>query len=411
MRPETVQRDKSVVKRLAERVVGAWRWISADVPSRGFGSVLGASALLTLALAISHHSLRRNPGAIYLFLFVVLWAAIRWGFFHAVFATALTLVSESIWTAPTWADIRLNTPEDLRLAVFVFTSLGISALLAGVRRQEKTLRIDYETQRAVAVVVQKALLPHASRIPGYDVAFAYRPSSRESNVGGDFLDVFDLGGGKFGILLGDVTGHGVEASVQTAEIRYGIRALAFQGLSPSECIRTINDLLGRTAERERFATAFLGIIDSTSHQLCFANAGQDAGLLWRSSDSRIEKLGNTGAMLGVAPSASIEFTEKSVGIGPGDGLVLHSDGVTEARGQAGFFGSERLEKLVLREKATSATTAVEILYRAVEDFSDGDLRDDVAVLWIRRHSNRRPRGPGSEPGHIKGPSRAKSAYR
>ncbi|HET6386409.1 MAG TPA: PP2C family protein-serine/threonine phosphatase [Armatimonadota bacterium] len=372
------------VKRIAGAVQGAWRWISADSPGRGAGSVLGASFILSLCLALSDHTLRENPGGIFLYLFIVLWAAFRWGYFHAIFATALAVAAEAIWTVPTWADAALDTPNDLRIAVFVFTALGISALLAGVRREERNLRSEYETQHALAIVFQRALLPDASEPPGYDIAFAYQPASRNPKVGGDFIDVFNLGRGRYVILLGDVTGHGIEAAVHTAEIRYGLRALAFGRMSPPDCIAAVNEMLAESPYRDRYATAFLGIMDTTAHSLVYSNAGHDAGLLWRAPGGPLEELSSTGLMLGVIHAPTATYEGAIVEIGLGDGLVLYSDGVTEARGADGFFGTERLQNFVLQQKMSPAAAAVDALLSTIGAFTKGDLQDDVAILWIRR---------------------------
>ena len=236
----------------------------------------------------------------------------------------------------------------------------------------------------VASAMQRTLLPPLlPDIAGVDLAAAYRPAGAGSLVGGDFYDVFELGEGAWGLVVGDVSGFGPEAAALTGLARYTVRAVAAQVPSPAEVLRRLNDAMRRVEPSERFCTAsYCRIIPATSGvEITLASAGHPPALVLR-DDGSVEELPTGGLMLGVF--ADVELVDHHVQLRPGDAMVLYTDGTTEARDRAGEqFGSERLTALLATCAGRSASGIARRLELAVLDHRGEVTADDLAVVVVR----------------------------
>ncbi|MDD7969276.1 SpoIIE family protein phosphatase [Actinomycetospora lemnae] len=272
-----------------------------------------------------------------------------------------------------------------RFGVEDLTFVGQLAATAAVALDNAAL---YEQQRLVARTLQSALLPEElPAVPGVSCAGRYRPPSpdlTEVYVGGDLYDVHeDPERGRWALTVADVCGKGPQAAALTALVRHTIAAEVRHGLGPAAVLRRLNAAMRRQQgdTRARFATVAHGAltVDPDGVTITLVNGGHPPGLVLRGD--RVAWVEVPGTLVGVYPD--IDLTETEVRLAPGDLLLLYTDGVTEARGEDGFFGPERLADLVASLAGASADEVVDGVLTAITDFQDGRLRDDVALLAVR----------------------------
>ncbi|MBI2684420.1 MAG: SpoIIE family protein phosphatase [Actinobacteria bacterium] len=252
------------------------------------------------------------------------------------------------------------------------------------------LALEYQRlvahEHHVAETLQRSLLPE--RLPdvvGAELGALYLASGTGNQVGGDFYDVFDTPQGGFAAVLGDVCGKGPEAAAVTALCRHTVRALAMREREgrPSRILAHLNRaLLRRDSNDVQFATAIYARLDPRPDGLdvAIARAGHPPALVVRESGT-IESYQVVGGLLGVVPD--MHFGEEAVRLFDGDTLVLHTDGVTEARRGNQFFGEERLRGILSETAGQTPDAIVTRIRTAIEQFQRGVLRDDVGILVIR----------------------------
>lgn len=273
------------------------------------------------------------------------------------------------------------TPDDERLLAIIASQSAQALENARLAEQEEALR-KVEEEMRLAAHIQKNLLPAAPpRLAGYDVAGRSR-AARE--VGGDHFDFLELGAGRVGICLGDVSGKGLPASLLMANLQATVRAQADRGASPAECVRRANRLLCRSSGLSKFVTFFYAELDLSAHRLTFANAGHNPPMLF-SVDSELARLEAGGPVLGVLPDA--DFEQDTIGLARGDLLIIFSDGVTEALApDEEEFGDGRLAQTVRARQGATAQDVLEEVFAAVEAHAAGTPQnDDITVVVVRRH--------------------------
>jgi len=236
----------------------------------------------------------------------------------------------------------------------------------------------------VAGALQQTLLPPAlPEIAGLDVAARYRPAKTVARVGGDFYDMFELGEGAWGLIVGDVSGVGPEAASLTGVARYGARAVASGEHSPAELLQQLNDTLFRLRLREKFCTLIYAQLrlEDGKVVLALANGGHPYPFVLR-SDGKVEEVAVRGMLLGAFEE--LELEQRELCLGPGDLVVFYTDGVIEAHGGSeGFFGAEGLSQVLSASAGASAGSVARNIERAVLDHQAGGARDDVAVVVVR----------------------------
>ena len=228
--------------------------------------------------------------------------------------------------------------------------------------------------------LQSSLLPRAlPDVPGIRAAVSFHPEELGSEVGGDFYDLFSLAGDAWGFVVGDVCGHGAEAAAVTALTRHTTRAVARLERRPSRVLSIVNNEL-RTSDHERFCTALYGRIEPIADgvQLTMACGGHPAPLIRRAS-GQVETVATNGPLLGVFDDA--EFPETTIDLGPGDTLLLYTDGLVERNPRVP--GDAGLRTLL----ASVAETGVDEILAELERLAFGSppqpLRDDAALLAIQ----------------------------
>jgi phosphoserine phosphatase RsbU/P len=263
------------------------------------------------------------------------------------------------------------------------------AVLASAGRQigQFLARLRAESEvRELADTLQRSLLPsHLPTIPGIQLAARYRAGGAGVLVGGDTYDVTPLPDGRWMVLIADVCGTGAEAAGMTALTRHTARAASASG-SPSQVLSAVNTALlhEQGAGRLRFVTACCLVLDvgpegATAH---VALAGHPRPLR-RDADGTVSEIGAVGRPLGI--SADVAYDEVAVTLSRGSLLVLYTDGVTEARDDAGVqFGESGLIAVLRETVGLAADVTVEAVSKAVERQLRGSRHgaDDQAVLAL-----------------------------
>ncbi len=228
------------------------------------------------------------------------------------------------------------------------------------------------------------LPPRPPSIPGMEVASHYRPADRHVGVGGDFYDVFRVGSNDWAVVIGDVCGKGPRAANLALLARYALRAAAVRSGAPSEVLRELNTVLSREPEADdRFCSVVFSRVqlDTCGAWVTLASGGHPHPIVVRRA-GWIDVRGQAGSLIGMFDEADVE--DDRVGLGPGDAVFFCTDGIVEARNEAGeMFGEEALPAALL---ATAGRPAASIAARVVGDalaFSGGTVADDVAVIVIR----------------------------
>lgn len=249
------------------------------------------------------------------------------------------------------------------------------------------IKAAYEAvDRELKVVgdIQRSLLPERlPEIPGLKVAAHYLTSRR---AGGDYYDFFPLTGGRWGVFIADVAGHGTPAAVLMAVTHSIAHAIPGEPDPPSRLLTHVNRQLARryTNGTGTFVTAFYGIYDPATRRLTYACAGHP-GPRRRSCeggcvDTTLDR--SLGLPLGIDPDEA--YTDATVDLRMGDVLVLYTDGITESRDAAGeMFGAERLDNVI-----ACCAGDVEVMIRnillAVEEFTDSAAPADDQTLIVAR---------------------------
>ena len=248
-----------------------------------------------------------------------------------------------------------------------------------------------QTEHRVAVELQEAVLPpwrETMRHPGcgrqdtgaLELAAHYLPSATSALIGGDWYDAMELPDGCSLLTVGDLTGHGVEATSGMAMLLGAVRGIALAGIEPGRLMGHLNQLLDSAAQ-PALGSALCCHYDPRSRVLTWAQAGHPAPLLYRAGQGRALDQPE-GVLLGAMDG--VEYGQRSEQLAPGDLLVLHTDGLAprsvefDRRTRA---GAARL--LELAPRFSEARTARECVRAVVEEFGDTEREDDACALVAR----------------------------
>ena len=255
-------------------------------------------------------------------------------------------------------------------------------VIENARLQEKEKQLLHvKEELALAYKIQVNLLPkQPPLIEEYDIAGKSLPAEI---VGGDYFDFMTMQERYLGFCVGDVSGKGLPAALLMANVQATLRGQAFCSRSVAACLEQSNKLLYQSAPKGTFVTLFCGLLDTTSHQVSYANAGHNRPLLLRADGTRM-LLSTGGLVLGAVPTHA--YKEDEVTLHPGDTLLLYSDGITEAMNKdREQFGEERLVATIERYRHKPAAVMVEHLIRAVECHAgEAPQSDDMTLLIIKR---------------------------
>ncbi|HET8644610.1 MAG TPA: SpoIIE family protein phosphatase, partial [Vicinamibacteria bacterium] len=273
--------------------------------------------------------------------------------------------------------------EDMALLASVASQAGLT--LESLRLAEQmSERLDLERRAAhelqLAQEVQRRLLPQ-EHPPLGTLEYAGRCVQARA-VGGDYYDFLDLGPGRLGLVLADVSGKGFAAALLMAALQASLRSRDPEDLRdlPRQ-LRAVNHLLFRSSEVSRFATLFIGVYDDAQRRLVYANCGHNPPLLVRAGGD-VQRLEPTGPVLGLLEDW--ECTAVEVTLAPRDMLALYTDGVVEAFSDDGEeFGESRLLAALCARSGAPLPDVVDALVLEVGRFSGHEQEDDLTLLLAR----------------------------
>ena len=258
-------------------------------------------------------------------------------------------------------------------------SLDRARMILEIKSQQAT-----QASLNVAREIQRGFMPRELPvIPGYEVASWWYPNEA---VGGDYCDVFKLRDGRTGLVIADVSGHGLGPAMLMASVRAALRALLLGHASTEVLLNLLGHSLGEDLQDGRFITIVLASLDAQTHRVDFANAGHAPALHYRNSSDQFESLEATGLPLGVLERPDYP-QGPPIEMAIGDLLVLCTDGIVEATDADDQpFGVERLQQIVRSLKSESVPQLVEQIGVQVTEHYVGDSPpDDLTILALRRN--------------------------
>ena len=254
-------------------------------------------------------------------------------------------------------------------------------------------RLQEQRDHEVATQLQAAVQPDVPlTVPGLAVRSFYRPAYKDISVGGDFFDVFSLGDGRSVLVVGDVSGKGLEAAAQVAMIRTMIRYALYdfslyKGRTLAAAITTLNSMLAGHKMLEGFVTLFVSVFDVHTRTLTYVNCGQEPAMVRHAMTKQVTLLSSTGPLLGLFKDS--EFSESEMTLSTMDALVIFTDGLTdigptrtemlEADGVATLLRGS-IAKLNKASTPLVAEAVMARLIRAVNAQAPEHIPDDICIL-------------------------------
>jgi serine phosphatase RsbU (regulator of sigma subunit) len=243
-------------------------------------------------------------------------------------------------------------------------------------------------RRAEEVLSQEALAPKqwAERlapddlpaVPGYDIGRVYQPGT--GMLAGDFYDVYPLSPTRLAVVIGDVTGHGVEPSITAFQAKELLRVFLHEFRDPAQALEVLNQRMSMHARPEEMVSILTAVFDVEAGTLRYASAGHPTGWLWHDRD--VHPLRATGPLLLLDPGSG--FYSREIEVQEDDLLLVYTDGLAEARDGQVQFGEERIGQILRRDPGIHTQVLCKSLVEAARDFSSTPITDDIAVVAVRR---------------------------
>lgn len=289
---------------------------------------------------------------------------------------SVNMVVRTSGRSAAWGQLRMS---DALLEANLF-GRATSHLLTAQRLRRAYAELDRDLRQVADI--QRSLLPaRLPTIPGLELAVSYETAAR---AGGDYYDFLDLGDGRWGILIADVSGHGTSAAVVMAMFRTMLHFECVSCVTPAELLGRCNAaLIDRTELSHRlFVTAFYGIYDPRDGALVYSCAGHPPPLLVRGG-ADVEEL-DQAQSYPLAVRANAELVESRTTLRPGDTLLMYTDGITEATSAEGVvYGRNRLLSCV-REDAPHAQHIIDcVTHRLLAFCGDRPRQDDQTLVALR----------------------------
>lgn len=245
--------------------------------------------------------------------------------------------------------------------------------------EEERRRLESELE--LSQVVQRALLPQrAPVISGVEVAAFSRPAEI---IGGDYFDFFKFRDGSHGLVIADVSGHGVSAGMLMSSLQTAIQTLAPDADSPAGILERINRFYIHNVNFATFVTVFLARFDPATLTLTYVNAGHNPPAVYRSANNEVQWLRPTAPAIGLAEV--FHPRTESVALSRGDSLLLYTDGVTEVLNTSNEqFGQDRLAELFLQSTHLTAPHLLQAVLQQTSAFGQNNpLADDLTMVALK----------------------------
>jgi PAS domain S-box-containing protein len=296
-------------------------------------------------------------------------------------------------------------PADVQLAEAVAARVAIALENARL----------YEREREIAGTLQQSLLPpHLPEVPGIELAHRYWTAGDTALVGGDFYDVIAVDGDSWGVLVGDVSGKGINAAALTGVARQTARAAARHSVGPSELLGWLDDAVKDQSDQfgGQYCTAVYGLLERGDEWTFRFVLGGHPRPVHIPAGREPRLVGRPGSVLGLLDSPV--FHETELVLAPGDTLLLYTDGVTDVAGPSALDDAG-LIAVVAEAMRDSPEATVTALYQALEArHARVARRDDTAILVVHRPAiatEAHPRAEIALPSLVSSPRRARRFVR
>lgn len=257
-----------------------------------------------------------------------------------------------------------------------------------LRRVASEIRKKEETDRSLRVAHDRQLrmLPPNPVVEGYEFAVRYVPAA---DVSGDFYDFIPLGSGTIGIVIADVSGHGVGAAIIMGMAKQTVSIFGRQIEKPAEVLRATNEELYRSLDGKTFVSMSYGVLDVKGRVIRFARAGQNKPYRFnpRWSDPTPKVIECKGLALGVdkGPRFAKAIEEVKIELQPGDVFFQYTDGLVEAANKEHVqYGEQQLAKTLKRYGRTGVTELLDIIIESLKDFTrSAEQEDDITMVALK----------------------------
>lgn len=260
----------------------------------------------------------------------------------------------------------------------------LSSLKEELETANKELREHLDREAYIARTLQRGLIPiELPRLANYDVATRYISATEAASIGGDFYDFIPFENKSIGIVVGDVSGSGVETTTLSSMVKNTLRAFAFENPSPCNVIARTNSVIYKEAPLDKFASVFYALLEPSTGKLTYTNAGHPLPFVIKAKRQAVEQLKFCTSAL--ALTYQLSCPEFEINLSEGDYFIAYTDGLTEAKHNHELFGDERLTDFLSKPwNATSSEEIADEILNAVQSFSGGFFVDDATLVIIKR---------------------------
>lgn len=260
---------------------------------------------------------------------------------------------------------------------------NLSSLKKELETANEELKEHLDREAYIARTLQRGLIPiEPPTLEGFDIATRYISATEAASIGGDFYDFVPFEN-TVGVIIGDVSGSGVETTTLSSMVKNTLRAFAFEDPAPCRVIARTNSVIFKEAPLDKFATVFLALLEPATGKVTYANAGHPPPFLVKTRGQAVEPLKFCTPAL--ALTDNLTCPEYEAKLSKGDSFVAYTDGLTEAKHNSELFGDERLSNfLTVHKDIASADEMADEILNAIQSFSDGYFVDDATLVVIRR---------------------------
>ncbi len=274
--------------------------------------------------------------------------------------------------------LAINTAE-FRMRGRRFTLVSLQDIRSEIERERMSKELE------IAYQVQTRLLPVDSPvIPGFDIAGICIPAEE---VGGDYYDYIELGDGKIGIAVGDVSGKGVPAAIYMTLVKGVIQSQAVEMTSPAELLVKVNNLMYQSIDRGAFVSMIFAVLDSRTNKLTFSRAGHNPALLYRHKECSLDWIRPEGIALGLEKGDVFldVIRDEEIVLQKDDMFILYTDGFIEAMNQDRIeYGEDRFLQTIQKNAHLSSKALIDMVCQEVKRFADDHPQhDDMTMVSVK----------------------------
>lgn len=277
----------------------------------------------------------------------------------------------------TWLFLREENAEplsDIELDFLDRVMLLVHSLAVGAEESQQNKHISQALQSGMKNDLQQ--------VKGISAEGIYSSATADAFVGGDFYSMIKLPGRRACIIMGDVSGKGIEAASISSAVKTALSAYAWEGRTPARMVATLNEFLLGFSRVETFATLFVGIVDLATSSLMYCSAGHPPAILVSAQSGEAELLDVQSGVVGAFHD--MEYKNGTVRLHEGDILLLYTDGTTEARSPEGaFFGETGLRDMIMDEVPRGFDGLLDRFLSTLDRYTGQRLDDDVAMVALR----------------------------